>query len=92
MLGEISWNIQKIAIIGERAKKVKDWLTVGPKTGYQTAWFTSTEKAQAAAAELHQLLGSTESVQGCTNPDAVRGRPGGDHGTIWCSPGDARSA
>ena len=72
MFGEVTWIIKKIAIIGGTGKEGKGLAYRWAKSGYQILIGSrQLEKAQAAASELHQLLGSAESVQGCTNPDAV---------------------
>ena len=72
MLSEMTWNIQKIAIIGGTGKEGKGLAYRWAKSGYQILLGSrQLEKAQAAAEELHQLLGSTDSIQGCTNHEAV---------------------
>ena len=72
MLGESDWNIKTIAIIGGTGKEGKGLAYRWAKSGYQILLGSrQLEKAQAAAADLHQMLGSTKSVQGRTNSEAV---------------------
>ncbi len=72
MPDQTNWNIQTIAIIGGTGKEGKGLAYRWAKAGYRVIIGSrQAEKAASAAAELHQLLGSSERVCGLTNPEAA---------------------
>ena len=72
MLGETNWNIKTIAILGGTGKEGKGLAYRWAKAGYQILIGSrQAEKAQAAAADLHLILGSPDLVQGMANVDAA---------------------